>query len=280
MIAEDFNLFSAIVKKRSGLFLAPDKAYLLQSRLSPVARKHGFASIEELARSIRAQPKEIVLADITEAMTTNESSFFRDQKPFNQFRQWLLPTLLKARASKKRIRIWSAASSSGQEAYSLAMICAEEAAKLQGWTIEIIGTDISPEMVKRSQAGIFSQFEVQRGLSIAMLVKYFTQLGNDRWQIKEPLRKMVRFQEGNLLEDFNALGVFDIIFCRNVLIYFERADKARVLEALYSCLSGDGTLILGGAETVLNISDKFKPMETQQGLYVSRTQSAPLAALA
>jgi len=278
MKPEDFDLFSLLVKQRSGLLLTKDKAYLLESRLIPVARKWNLKTLEDLAGAIRSRRDEAMLRDITEAMTTNESFFFRDQKPFDQFRKLLLPSLLQSRASKKQIRIWSAASSSGQEAYSLAMICNEEAAKLQGWRVEIIGTDISSEMVERAKNGIYSQFEVQRGLPVAMLVKYFQQVASDKWQIKDTIRQMVQFREGNLLTDLGPVGIFDIILCRNVLIYFDQPTKTRVLETMSSVLSPDGVLFLGGAETVLGITDKFKPLENERGMYVLTGKSGPVFA--
>ncbi len=268
MKPEDFDLFSTLVRQRSGLVLTRDKAYLLESRLTPIARKWNLKTLEELASSVRTKREEAMLRDITEAMTTNESFFFRDQKPFDQFRNNLLPKFLASRASKKQLRIWSAASSSGQEAYSLAMICAEEAAKLQGWKVEIIGTDLSAEMVERAKGGVYSQFEVQRGLPITMLVKYFQQIGSDKWQIKEPIRKMVQFREANLLQDFGPIGVFDIVYCRNVLIYFDQPTKAKVLDGISAHMSPDGVLFLGGAETVLGITEKFKPADGERGMYV------------
>jgi len=274
MKPEDFDLFSVLVKQRSGLVLTKDKAYLLESRLVPVARKWNLKTLEDLAQSVRTKREEQMLRDITEAMTTNESFFFRDQKPFDQFRKILLPELLRTRASKRHIRIWSSAASSGQEAYSLAMIFSEEAAKVQGWKIDIFGTDLSSEMVERAKSGIYSQFEVQRGLPITMLMKYFSQIGSDKWQVKDELRQMVQFKEGNLLMDFGPIGVFDIIYCRNVLIYFDQPTKTRVLDAMSHVLAPDGVLFLGGAETVLGISDKFKPLENERGMYVMTTRPA------
>lgn len=268
MKPEDFDLFSSLVKQRSGLVLSKDKAYLLESRLVPVARKYNLKTLEELAQLVRTKRDEAMLHAITEAMTTNESFFFRDTKPFDQFKKLLLPELLRARAARKQFRIWSSASSSGQEAYSLAMICAEEAAKLQGWKVDILGTDISTEMVERAKSGIYSQFEVQRGLPIALLMKCFSQIGTDKWQIKEDFRRMVQYREGNLLTDFGPIGVFDVIYCRNVLIYFDQPTKTRVLDAISHVLAPDGVLFLGGAETVLGISDKFKPLENERGVYV------------
>ncbi len=273
MKAEDFGLFATLVKQRSGLVLTPEKAYLLESRLMPVVRKYNMKSLEDMAASIRNKRDETVLNDITEAMTTNESFFFRDQKPFTAFQKILLPELLKSRAAAKQIRIWSAAASSGQEAYSLAMICAEEASKLHGWRVEIIGTDLSREMVDRAKVGVYTQFEVQRGLPIALLMKYFQQQGADRWQIKENIRSMVQFREGNLLQDLGVNGSFDIVFCRNVLIYFDLPTKAKVLEAIGKIMLPDGVLLLGGAETVLGVTDKFKPMGIEHGLYVHAARS-------
>ncbi|CAO3453282.1 Chemotaxis protein methyltransferase CheR (EC 2.1.1.80) [Azospirillum argentinense] len=266
MRVEDFDMFSTLLKQRSGLVLTRDKAYLLESRLMPVARKWNMKGLEELASTVRTRKDEALLRDITEAMTTNESSFFRDQKPFDQFKQIVLPKLMAARAAKRSIRIWSAACSSGQEAYSLAMLLSEDAAKLAGWRIEIVGTDISAEMVERSKSGIYTQFEVQRGLPIQMLVKHFKQQG-DKWQISQQLRQMASFREFNLLGDLSALGQFDIVFCRNVLIYFDQPTKTKVLEAIARQMPQDGVLYLGGAETVLGITDRFKPVEGQRGLY-------------
>lgn len=268
MKPEDFELFSSLVKQRSGLVLTPEKAYLLESRLFPVARKHSMKSLEDMAQALRARREEALMFDITEAMTTNESFFFRDTKPFAIFQKTLLPRLLASRAARKQLRIWSAAASSGQEAYSLAMICAEEAAKLSGWKVEIIGTDLSREMVTRAKTGIYSQFEVQRGLPVTHLVKYFQQIAGDKWQIKDNIRQMVQFREGNLLTDFGVSGPFDIVFCRNVLIYFDLPTKTKVLSAISGMMQSDGFLLLGGAETVLGVSDKFKIVPGEHGLYV------------
>ncbi len=266
MRVEDFDMFSTLLKQRSGLVLTRDKAYLLESRLMPVARKWNMKGLEELATTVRTRKDEALLRDITEAMTTNESSFFRDQKPFDQFRQLVLPRLMETRAAKRSLRIWSAACSSGQEGYSLSMILNDEAAKLAGWRIEIVGTDISAEMVERAKSGVYTQFEVQRGLPITMLVKHFKQNG-DKWQISQQLRQMVSFREWNLLGDLSPLGQFDIVFCRNVLIYFDQPTKAKVLEGIARQMPQDGVLYLGGAETVLGITERFKPVEGQRGLY-------------
>jgi chemotaxis protein methyltransferase CheR len=265
MRADDFEFIARMLKERSGLIIGSDKAYLLESRLMPLARKRGQKTLDELLASLRSAP-EAGLREVTEAMTTNESFFFRDTKPFDQFRDIVLPHLLKARATKRSFRIWSAACSSGQEAYSLSMILKEEAAKLAGWRVEIIATDISQEILEKAKAGLYSQFEVQRGLPIQFLVKYFKKK-DDAWQIDPALRSMVQFREFNLLHDLRALGQFDVVFCRNVLIYFDQPTKTKVLENISKIMPEDAFLYLGGAETVLGISDRFKPLPNQRGIY-------------
>jgi chemotaxis protein methyltransferase CheR len=266
MTGEDFDLLCRLLRERSGLMLTRDKAYLLESRLLPVARKRNMKSLDELITALRLRPDGDLVRDVIEAMTTNESFFFRDLVPFDQFRTFVLPQLLKTRAAKKSIRIWSAACSSGQEPYSLAMILSEEKMKLQGWQVEITATDLSTDILEKAQAGLYSQFEVQRGLPIQLLVKYFKQQG-DRWQIDPAIRGMVKFRCFNLLDDFTSLGGFDVIFCRNVLIYFDQPTKTLVLERVARILPQDGYLYLGGAETVIGITDKFQGMAEHRGIY-------------
>jgi len=266
MTVTDFEFICQILRERSGLVLTNDKAYLLESRLLPVARKWKLATFDDLVRIIRSKMDEAVIRDVVEAMTTNESFFFRDTKPFDQFKALVLPALLKSRAASRTIRIWSAACSSGQEPYSLAMILSESAAQLNGWKIEIVGTDLSTEILNRAKEGMYSQFEVQRGLPITMLVKNFAQIG-DRWQINAKIRGMVQYKEFNLLQDPMALGRFDVVFCRNVLIYFDQPTKTRVLNSVAKLMPEDGFLFLGGAETVLGITDKFQMVPGQRGVY-------------
>ena len=266
MNVTDFELIAQLLKKRSGLALSKDKAYLLESRLNPVARKWNFAGFDELAQGIRAGKDEALLVDVTEAMTTNESFFFRDQKPFQQFTDMVIPHMLEHRAKQRSFRIWSAACSSGQEPYTLAMLLKENASKLAGWRIEIVATDLSNEILDKAREGLYSQFEVQRGLPIGLLIKYFKQIG-DRWQIDAGIRQMVKFQQFNLLNNPSALGRFDVIFCRNVLIYFDPPTKTTVLGKLADLLVGDGFLYLGGAETVLGMSNRFALMTGQRGIY-------------
>ena len=266
MTPEDIELFSKVVKERSGLHLTPEKAYLLESRLLPVARKFEMDSVTDLAKALRLRPQEPVFAAITEAMTTNETLFFRDNGPFERFRDHILPPLLDSRASRKTLRVWCAAASTGQEPYSLAMTFLEMGAALEGWKIEIIGTDISKEALMKAKDGLYSQFEVQRGMPITMLIKYFTQ-EDQNWRIKDTVRNMVHYQPLNLLDNFGALGRFDVVFCRNVLIYFERDTKAEVLDRIRTMLPVDGALFLGAAETVVGVSEKFKSIKELRGVY-------------
>jgi chemotaxis protein methyltransferase CheR len=263
----DFDLYKDLLKQKSGLTLTPDKTYLLDSRLTPIAKKWDLASIDELTDSLRGVPEPDMVNDVVEAMTTNETSFFRDNRPFDTFKELILPYLLEKRTTQRNFRVWSAASSSGQEAYSLAMLLKESSTPLAGWNIEILGTDISNEIVAQAERGEYTQFEVQRGLPIQLLMKYFEQTG-DKWQLNKEIRDLVKFKYFNLLDTMSMLGTFDVVFCRNVLIYFDDETKADVLRRIEAQLAPDGFLLLGGAETVLGITDAFKPLEGYRGLYV------------
>jgi chemotaxis protein methyltransferase CheR len=232
-----------------------------------VVRKAGLTSLAELVTALKAVPSSALATTVVEAMTTNESFFFRDKLPFENFREVLLPALLAARAQERHIRIWCAAAATGQEPYSLAMALKEMGSKLAGWNIEIFSTDISSAALEKAKAGLYSQFEVQRGLPIQMLVKYFTQVG-DQWQISPEIRNMVTYRHFNLLQDFAGFGMFDVIFCRNVLIYFDQETKITVLNRLARSVRGDGYLMLGAAETVVGLTAAFKPMAAHRGVYV------------
>jgi len=260
----DYEFLRKFLKERSGLDLSADKQYLVESRLIPLARRVGLAGIAELVQKIRAGA-DTLTSEVVEAMTTNETFFFRDKIPFDHLREAILPALVKARASRRALRIWCAASSSGQEPYSIAM-CVKEFAALAGWRVEIVATDLSHAVLEKSKAGIFSQFEVQRGLPIQMLVKYFTQAG-ELWQLNADIRAMVQHRQLNLLQDFSHLGTFDVIFCRNVLIYFDQDTKAGIFDRLARMLEPDGVLALGAAESMVGISDAFKPYPERRGMY-------------
>ena len=261
----DYEYLRKLLKDHSGLDLSADKQYLIESRLLPLARKAGLADIGELVQKLKGGSSAVV-AQVVEAMTTNETFFFRDKVPFDHFRDSIMPEIIKARAARKNIRIWCAAGSTGQEPYSLAMCVKEMSAALSGWRVEIIATDISQEVLEKSKAGIYSQFEVQRGLPIQMLVKYFKQTG-ELWQISPEIRAMVQHRQLNLLHDFSQLGMFDVIFCRNVLIYFDQDTKINIFNRLARITEADGFLVLGAAETVVGLTDVFKPFADRRGLY-------------
>ena len=262
----DYDFLRKLLKERSGLDLSADKQYLVESRLVPLARKVGLAGISDLVQKMKSGSAEAVTADVVEAMTTNETFFFRDKTPFDHLKDTMLPALLQGRGARRALRIWCAASSTGQEPYSIAMCLKELGPALAGWKVDIVATDLSQGVLEKSKAGIFSQFEVQRGLPIQLLVKYFTQVG-DMWQLNADVRAMVQHRQLNLLQDFVHLGTFDIIFCRNVLIYFDQDTKIAIFERLARVIEGDGFMVLGAAESVVGISDVFKPHPERRGLY-------------
>lgn len=276
MTPADYDYLRKLLKDRSGLVLSADKQYLVESRLLPIARRVSVRNLSDLVAKLKTPGSEPLIVEVVEAMTTNESFFFRDKIPFDHFREFMLPSLLKARASHHRIRVWCAAASTGQEPYSLAMLLKEMGAPLAGWRTEIIATDLSNEVLEKARAGLYSQFEVQRGLPIQLLMKYFTQSG-DTWQISPEIRAMVQFRPLNLLSDFNQLGTFDVVFCRNVLIYFDQPTKIGVLERLARITEPDGYLVLGAAETVVGLTECFKPLADRRGLYVPNATAARAA---
>ena len=273
MTPSDYEYLRKLLKERSGLDLAADKQYLVESRLLPLARKSSLPGISELVSKMKYGASALT-AEVVEAMTTNETFFFRDKIPFDHLREEVIPALAQARAARRALRIWCAASSTGQEPYSIAMCLKEAEHLLSGWRTEIVATDLSQAVLEKAKAGIFSQFEVQRGLPIQLLVKYFTQSG-ELWQLKSDVRGMVQHRQLNLLQDFSHLGMFDIIFCRNVLIYFDQNTKVDIFERLSRMLEPDGVLALGAAETVVGITGAFKPYPERRGLYRRNMMPAP-----
>jgi chemotaxis protein methyltransferase CheR len=261
----EYEYLRKLLKERSGLDLSTDKQYLVESRLIPLARKNGLLGIGELVQKVKSGSDALTI-DVIEAMTTNETFFFRDKIPFDHLRQSVVPELMQARGSRRSLRIWCAASSTGQEPYSIAMLMKEFSAQLAGWRVEIVATDLSLGVLEKARGGIFSQFEVQRGLPIQLLVKHFRQVG-ELWQINADIRAMVQHRQLNLMQDFSHLGSFDVIFCRNVLIYFDQDTKLGVFDRLAKSLEPDGVLALGAAESVVGTTDAFKPYPDRRGLY-------------
>jgi chemotaxis protein methyltransferase CheR len=271
MTPDDFGYLRKFLKERSGLVLSPEKQYLAESRLLPLARKCNMSSLGELVHRLKESLTAELATQVVEAMTTNETFFFRDKMPFDQFRDTIMPALIAARAREKKIRIWCAAAATGQEPYSLAMLLTGLGAQLAGYKVQILATDLNGEVLNRAREGIYSQFEVQRGLPIQQLVKFFSQVG-ERWQIAPEIRGMVQFRTINLLADFKPLGTFDVVFCRNVLIYFDQPTKIGVLDRIARQMAGDGFLVLGAAETVVGLTETLKPLADKRGLYVPNGQ--------
>ena len=266
MTPQDFEWLRKLLKERSGLTLGADKEYLLESRLLPLTRRNGLTTLGELVARLKTPGNADLAFSVVEAMTTNETFFFRDKIPFDHLRDTILPALIAARAKEKRIRIWCAAASSGQEPYSIAMLLRSMEPNLRGYRVDLLATDLSVAVIERAKQGTYSQFEVQRGLPIRLLVRYFTQAG-DSWHIASDIREMVQFRTLNLLQDFAPLGMFDVVLCRNVLIYFDQSTKIAVLERLARQVPQDGYLILGAAETVVGLSDTFRPIPERRGLF-------------
>jgi len=276
MTPQEFDFLRSFLHGQSGLDLAEDKRYLIEARLNPIARRAGHDTLSALVAALRTSRDPALGEAVVEAMTTNESSFFRDKTPFEHFRDTIVPHMLSARAPSRQIRVWCAAASTGQEPYSLA-ISAREDTRLNGWRLDLLATDIAASVMERGKSGIYSQFEVQRGLPIQLLVKYFNQTG-DMWELDATVRRMVRWQKLNLLNSLTGIGRFDIVFCRNVLIYFDRPTKTDVLARIADTLEPDGFLILGAAETVVGLTDRFEAVDGCRGLYrpaPSRARSEP-----
>lgn len=268
----DYEFCCRFLEERSGLSLGDNKGYLLEGRLVPVAKAHGLTELSELVTAVRRAPIGPLADAMIEAMTTNETLFFRDKTPFDELKATILPPMLEARANTRRLRIWSAAASTGQEAYSLAILLHDSFPQLADWRLEIVGTDLSQAALERARAGVYSQFEVQRGLPIQTLVKHFQQTPAG-WRIQDHLRRGISFQLLNLMKPFQMLGAFDIIFCRNVLIYFESPLKREILERMERQLATDGCVILGAAETVLGVTDRFERFAgCRAPIYVPKTR--------
>jgi chemotaxis protein methyltransferase CheR len=275
--SQDFEFVSQLLRKRAGIVLTGDKMYLLESRLAPLARKEGLPSIEDLIHVVRSRREERLINQLVDVMTTNETYFYRDRTPFDHLKEAIFPVLGQARKGS-RIRIWCAACSTGQEPYSIAMMLDQNPQLTAGVPVEIVATDISDRCLDRAKQGLFTQFEVQRGLPIQMLMHYFTQQ-DDHWRISERMRQMVTFKKINLMEPNFSLGNFDVVFCRNVLIYFDGPTKATVLNRIAQCVNPGGFLMLGAAESLVGVTQSFEPAQDRRGLYklASTAKSASAA---
>jgi chemotaxis protein methyltransferase CheR len=263
---EDFAFFRAWLRDRSAIALEPGKEYLVESRLERVVRREGFASVADVVRRLRERAGPAFETEVVEALTTNETSFFRDWRPFEALKARILPELVAARGGARRLDLWSAASSSGQEAYSLAMLLAEHFPATAPWTVSIHGSDLNAEMVQRTRAGRYTQLEVNRGLPAALLVKHFRQEGGD-WLVSDPLRQRVKAFQLNLATPWPALPTMDVILLRNVLIYFELPMRAAILERMRRVLAPDGVLFLGSAETTVGVAEGWRRDEAAGAVF-------------
>lgn len=256
-----FGLVRDLVLDRAAIVLDDGKAYLVEARLAPIASREGFASIDDLVERIARTPYGRLHEDVVEAMTTNETSWFRDLSPFDALRQTVLPQLIAARGQERRLEMWSAACSTGQEPYSVAMLLAEHFPELSGWQVRLLASDLSRAVLDQARAGRYSQMEVNRGLPAPLLVKYFERHGT-HWVVKDDIRRRVQFGSVNLASTWpSGMPTFDIVFLRNVMIYFDTATKKRILARVRQILRPDGVLFLGTAETTLHLDDGFERLQ-------------------
>jgi chemotaxis protein methyltransferase CheR len=267
MTPEHAEYFRGLVQQRSGLVLTQDKDYLLRSRLEPLVRSEGLSDLADLVARIRMMPMGPLAQKAIDAMATHESYFFRDGAPFEQLANRILPDLVERRRDRRTLRILSAACSSGQEPYSLAMLCKEMGPRLEGFRIEILATDMSEPILQRARTGWYSDFEVNRGLSPERQARFLVRDGTG-YRISDEVARLIQFRRHNLLEGVSGLGVFDLILCRNVLIYFEQQRKAWVLDRMSEVLEPDGSLILGSAETVVGLNSRFAPAAGLRGVFL------------
>jgi chemotaxis protein methyltransferase CheR len=258
MIApEDYRFLQDFLRREMGNQLAADREDLVTNRLGPIAASYGLEGVPALLKRLRDSPDQAMRQSVIEAMATRETYFFRSTRLFDSLRQTVIPSLLVARAGARRLRIWCAACSTGQEPYSIAMTLADHFPQLAGWQVEILGTDIAETLLERARGGTYSQFDVQRGLPVQLLLRHFAKTG-EGWQIAEALRGAVEFRRFNLLDSFSTLGgPFDVIFVRNVLIYFDGAAKTAIFERLRQCIAADGYLALGESETIIGLTEHF-----------------------
>jgi chemotaxis protein methyltransferase CheR len=277
MHASDVEFVGELVRARSGLAIAPDKGYLVESRLGPVARREGYASVPAMIAAIRVRRDERLAGRITEAMATCESQFFRDRAPFEHFRDVMAPALAAARPPGAPLRVWCAGCSTGQEPYSLAMIVEDLAVELEGRSFEILATDLNSQALEKAKAGVYSQFEVQRGLPVRQLVRHFEQRG-EVWSVRPELKRHLSFGAANLLEDLSGLGTFDVVFCRNVLSYFDPAPAREALARIVERVAADGWLVLGATESADALGRDFVSVKGHAGVFERAARAASNAA--
>lgn len=263
----DFDFLAGLVRDRSAIVLEPGKMYLLESRLNPIARAFDLGSLSELADVLRRTSDRKLTNAVVDAMTTNETSFYRDIHPFELLKKQILPELIQKRSKERRLTIWSNACSSGQEIYSIAMMIREHFPQLSDWDIRLRATDLSSEILQRAESGMFNQTEINRGLPMQLLMKYFHRDGV-HWKINDEIRSMVRFDCVNLIENWPAtLLAVDVVFLRNVLIYFTPETKREILSKVRRRISDDGCLFLGGSENTMNLTNEFERVQVERTVF-------------
>jgi chemotaxis protein methyltransferase CheR len=268
ILPENYRFLQEHIYSRVGIVLEDNKHYLFQSRLAPIVKQLRLGSINDLCALLHGRDNAEIGQQVVEAMTTNETYFFRDPAQYEAIRTALLPRLMEERKTTRKLRFWSAAASTGQEAYSLAMLLLAEG--LKGWNIELLGTDFCSKVVKRARSGTYQQIEVNRGLPTALLIKHFHRSGLD-WQLSEPVRQMAHFETIDLRKSMHSLGSFDLVFCRNVMIYFDNETKRKIMKELHSTLFRGGWLLLGGAETAFGLDEWFDRQTVENTtVYVAR----------
>ena len=261
---EGFEYVSTMVRNDAGLVLETGKEYLVEARLRPLMQEAGLTSVQTFIQQLRMPASATLRRRVVEAMTTNETSFFRDMHPFESLRKVVLPKVIAARRDERRLNIWSAACSTGQEPYTVAMVLREHFPELLNWNIRILATDLSREVLARAQAGRYSQLEVNRGMAVTYLSRFFVRDRLD-WEIKPDIRSMVEFVEMNLTRPWPALPRFDLVLLRNVLIYFDVTVKRKIFEGMHKQLRSDGLMLLGNCETTLGIHDGFERLPEDRG---------------
>jgi chemotaxis protein methyltransferase CheR len=268
MNLDDFKFYQQLLIDHSGLSLTQDKTYLLNTRLDPVARSMEFATLDEFTNNLRTNLDPRTISLIVQAMATKETSFFRDSMPFIHLKNNILPALVKKNAATKTIRIWSAACSTGQEPYSIAMVAREFLQAHPGWAVQITATDIADDALMQAQEGLYSHFDIQRGLTMKLILDHFT-MENTKWRVQDDLKQMIRFAKFNLMKPMESMGRFDVIFCRNVLIYFDTPTKKSVLDRLGERLQPDGYLLLGACESSIGLNTRLRLCSDMPGVHMA-----------
>lgn len=276
--SENFRFIQQFARDSAAIILEPGKEYLVESRLSPLALQAGFPTLDDFISQLRTNPLKTLFHDqVIDALTTNETSFFRDFHPFETLRKQLLPLLIARREPMRKLSIWSGAASTGQEAYSVAMILREHFPELRDWQVSILGTDLSPTVLSQAKEGAYSQLEVNRGLPAPMLLKYFTKVGA-KWVVKDDLKKLVEFRQMNLFKPWPILPVFDLVLLRNVMIYFDIETKKEILKRIRNCIHPEGYLFLGAAETTINLDPNWDTLTMGLSTLYQHKAALPMAA--